>query len=309
MAPIKVFGHINPDTDSTATPIAYAWFLTQKGSEAEAYIANDPNKEALYLLERFGVKKPELLTFSPDDRVVIIDTNNKDELKEGFEAATILEIIDHHKLFGNISTDSPVTVTMKPVACVATIVWGIIKADGVPVPRDIAGLLLGAILSDTLKFTSPTTTKEDTSAAEELATLSGSAIEELADAMFAAKSDLTGMNADDILHMDSKIFDLAGKRIRISVLETTKPEYAAAIIEDIKTRMNELKSEESLDMIFFYIVDIIASQAEVVALSDEEKALIQKAHGVAVTGDTAVLPGVVSRKKQMVPKIEEALQG
>lgn len=309
MAPIKVFGHINPDTDSTATPIAYAWFLTQKGKPATAYVANEPNKEALYLLEKFGFEKPETLTFAPGDTVVIIDTNNKDELKEGFESASILEIIDHHKLFGNISTDSPVAVTMKPVACVATIVWGIMKADGMIVPGPVAGLLLGAILSDTLKFTSPTTTDEDKSAAAELAEISGVSIDELADAMFSAKSDLTGMNADDILHMDSKIFDLAGKRIRISVLETTKPENAVALMDEIKTRMNELKSEESLDMIFFYIVDIIKSQAEVVALSEEEKSLIQKAHGVAVTGDTAVLPGVVSRKKQMVPKIEEALQG
>lgn len=309
MNEIKVLGHINPDTDSTCTPVVYAWYLTEKkGTSAKAVIANDPNREALYLLERFGFDKPEtILELSENDKVVIMDTNNAEELVSGFEKAEIIEIIDHHKLFGNISTQSPVKVTMWPLACVATIVWKMMKADSnSDIPSNIAGMLLGAILSDTLKFTSPTTTQEDKEAANELAKIAGVEIDELAEKMFEAKSDLTGMDADDILHMDSKIFDL-GKKIRISVLETTKPENALSMRDEIKNRMIELKEEEGLDMILFYIVDIINSSSQVIVTNEDEKNLVEKAHKVAFSGEDINLPGVVSRKKQMVPAIEEVL--
>jgi len=310
MVEIKVFGHINPDTDSTASPIAYAWYLSQvKNMPAKAFIANQPNKEALYLLNRFGFSVPELLSeFTAEDKVVIIDTNNADELKPGYEIAQIVEIIDHHKFFGNISTPAPVKVTMKPVACVATIIFQMIKAEGNTVSANIAGILLGAILSDTLKFTSPTTTEEDKAAAQELAQIAAVNIDDLASGMFEAKSDLSGMSADDVLHMDSKIFELSGKKIRISVLETTNPTKGLAMKEQLVARMTELKTEENLDMIFLFIVDILNSSSEVITTSDTEKAVIAKAYGVEFSGETVTLPGVVSRKKQMVPQIEEAVR-
>ncbi len=311
MSEIKVFGHINPDTDSVASPIVYAWYLSQiKKIPAKAYIANEPNREALYLIQRFGFTKPETLgEFTPEDKIVIIDTNNADELKSGFEIAQILEIIDHHKFFGNISTAVPIKVTMKPVACVATILWQIIKVNSTNnIPANVAGLLLGAILSDTLKFTSPTTTQEDRDAANELVNIAILSVDELATSMFEAKSDLTGMTPDDVLHMDSKIFELSGKKVRISVLETTSPDKALETKSAIVQRMSELKQEESLDMIFFYIVDILNSSSEVLVTNTEEKTIIEKAYKTSFTGDSVTLPGIVSRKKQMVPNIEIALQ-
>lgn len=311
MATIKVIGHINPDTDSTCTPTAYAWYLKEKkGLDAEVYVTNEPNKEALYLLNRFGFQTPKVLEqVTEEDKLVILDTNNADELIAGFDKAEIVEIIDHHKLFGNISTSSPVTVTMKPVACVATIVWGIFKANNVSdVPANIAGLLLGSILSDTLKYTSPTTTQEDIDAGNELAAIANVDQSELAEKMFDAKSDLTGMSADDILHMDSKIFELGGKKLRISTLETTNTKVALGMLPELRERMVAIKSEESLDMILFFVVDIVNSSAEVVVTNDDEKQLIEKAFKVSFTSETVNLPGVVSRKKQMVPNIEEALK-
>ncbi len=311
MATIKVIGHINPDTDSTCTPTAYAWYLKEKkGLDAEVYVVNEPNKEALYLLNRFGFQTPKVLeTITEEDKLVILDTNNADELIAGFDKAEILEIIDHHKLFGNISTSSPVTVTMKPVACVATIVWGIFKANSVSdVPANIAGLLLGSILSDTLKYTSPTTTQEDIDSGNELAAIANVDQSELAEKMFDAKSDLTGMSADDILHMDSKIIELGGKKLRISTLETTNTKVALGMLPELRERMVAIKSEEALDMILFFVVDIVNSSAEVVVTNDEEKQLIEKAFKVSFLSETVNLPGVVSRKKQMVPNIEEALK-
>lgn len=310
MSEVKVFGHINPDTDSTATPLVYAWYLTNKKNiSAKAYIANEPNKEAKYLLQRFEFPQPVILTqLTEEDQIIIIDTNNAEELFTGFEKTQIIEIIDHHKLFGNISTSSPVKVTMKPVACVATIIWQIIKSDNnSDIPSNVAGMLLGGIISDTLKFTSPTTTQEDIDAANELAQIAKVEIDELAEKMFEAKSDLTGMSADDILHVDSKIFDLSGKKLRISVLETTNPANAIAMINELQSRMIQIKTEENIDMVLFFVVDIINSLSHAIVVSDEEKALISKAFGLEFNSQTLTLPGVVSRKKQIVPKIEAAL--
>jgi manganese-dependent inorganic pyrophosphatase len=311
MAAIKVIGHINPDTDSTCTPSIYAWYLKEKkGLDAKVYVANEPNKEALYLLERFKFDKPEILKeIKEDDKLVIIDTNNADELIEGYDKAEILEIIDHHKLFGNVKTSSPVQITMRPVACVATIVWGMMKAGGATdVPENVAGMLLGSILSDTLNYTSPTTTQEDRDAGKELADIAKVDSNELAAKMFEAKSDLSGMNADDILHMDSKIFVMEGKQIRVSTLETTNTGLALGMSADIKKRMEELKNEESLDMVLFFVVDIINSSANALVTNEEEKKLIEKAFNVEFTSETVNLPGVVSRKKQMIPAIEKALK-
>jgi len=308
MSTFKVIGHLNPDTDSTCSPIVYAWYLkTYQNQDAQAYLAGEPNKEALYVLSKFGFEKPQIInSFSEGDQVVLVDTNNADELIPGIESAQIVEIVDHHKLFGNLSTNFPIKITMSPVACVATIIRDIIGQN--TIPSNVAGLLLAGILSDTLKFTSPTTTAHDKDVAVELAQIAGINPDELANNMFEVKSDLTGMDADAVLHMDSKIFELGGKKLRISVLETTKPANALAMITNLKSKMIELKAEESLDGIMLYIVDIINSSSEVIASGEFEKNLISKAHNIPFDGETINLPGVVSRKKQIVPNIEKALQ-
>jgi manganese-dependent inorganic pyrophosphatase len=309
MSEVKVIGHINPDTDSTVSPIVYAWYeTTHENLPSKAYLAGEPNKEALYVLERFGFEKPEIISeFQEGDKIIVIDTNNPEELIKGHDKAEIIEIIDHHKLSG-LSTPAPVKITIKPVACVATILWKLFKMHGhAEIPGNVAGMLLSAILSDTLKFTSPTTTDQDKDAASELAKIANVEIDELADKMFAAKSDLTGMSPRDILHVDSKIFELAGKKLRISVLETTKPDNALAMIEEIKNTMREVKNEEKLDGVLFYVVDIINTCSTAIAIDDFEKETLAKAHGVEMTSDRVMLPKVVSRKKQIVPNIEKAL--
>lgn len=309
MSSLKVMGHVNPDTDSTCSPIVYAWYLSNfKGLEAKAYLAGEPNKEALYVLNKFGIEKPTIISqLSEGDKIVLIDTNNADELLPGFEKSEIVEIVDHHKLFGNLITSSPIKITMEPVACVATIIWEKIKSENQStMPIEMAGLLLSAILSDTLKFTSPTTTAKDKTAANELAEIALVDINELSSAMFEAKSDLSGMTADDILHVDSKVFEFGDKKLRISVLETTKPANALSMIEDIKLRMNELK-REGIDGVMLYVVDILNTSSEVIVPSEFERDIVSKAHNVEFTGQTVTLPGVVSRKKQIAPYIEKVL--
>jgi manganese-dependent inorganic pyrophosphatase len=200
-------------------------------------------------------------------------------------------------------------MTLRPIACSATVIWQIMKSDGnSDIPSNMAGLLVSAILSDTLKFTSPTTTEEDKQAAEELAKIAGVEIDKHAEEMFEAKSDLSGMATKDILLSDSKIFELGNKKVRVSVLETTKPENAISMKENLLKGIDELKKKESLDLMFFFVVDIINSAADLIVQSYTEKEVAEKAFKCKVDDNQANLPGVVSRKKQIIPELERVIQ-
>lgn len=304
---IKVFGHKSPDTDATCAPIAYAWYLKQKGIDAEAYVLGELNKETEFILKTANINTPKILEDLADgDEVVIVDTNNPEELPENINKTKILNIVDHHKLAG-LTTDSPLDIFMKPVGSSSTLVYQRINWENLTPTTEIATLLLGAILSDTLKFTSPTTTDEDKLAAEELAKIADINVDNLASEMFAAKSDLTGMSARDVLYMDSKVFDFGSKKVRISCLETTKPENAKMMIEGIKTEMGNIKNEENIDAVFFFIVNILDTASELVVASDVDKKTATLAFEKEFDGEYLILPGVVSRKKQIVPAFEKVL--
>lgn len=309
---LKVIGHKAPDTDTVCSPIAYAWYLSEKKNiPAEAYVAGELNKETAYILSHFDIQTPQLLkNFSAGDEVFLMDTNNFEELLDGIASAKIKGIIDHHKLIGGLTTDEPIAIIMEPIACTATIVWNIMKRDGITeIPKGIAGVMLCAILSDTLKFTSPTTTDIDRNAATELATICGENIDTLAEEMFAAKSDLTGMSTRTILTVDSKVFEMGTKKARISVLETTKPDNALAMLADLQKEIETVKSEDKVDYVFFFVVDIINTEAHLIVSTDEEKKIAEKAFGQTFSGETLALPGVVSRKTQMVPVLQKVIVG
>lgn len=306
---IKVIGHTPPDTDSVCSPIVYAWFLTNiKHKPAEAFVVGRLNKETEFVLDYFGVEKPEAIrTLDEGDSVVIIDTNNAEELIEEHQKVNILEIIDHHKLTGTLSTKEPIDITIRAVGCSATIIWELIDQDSQNLPKEMAGLLLAAIISDTLKFTSPTTTTRDIVAAKVLAEVAEVDIDEFASELFEAKSDLTGITYHEILRMDSKIFKMGDYKVRISVLETTNPQVALDMYDSLMETIFDIKDEEKLDMMFFFAVDILKNEATLVVSSEQEKETAEKAFGAVFEKETVVLPGIVSRKKQVVPRLEEVL--
>lgn len=310
MAELKVFGHITPDTDSTCAPIVYAWFLNEfLEVPAKAYVTGSLNKETAYVLDYFEVETPEVIeSLSENDEVVIVDTNNPEELPDGIKSAQIAEIIDHHKLVGGLTTESPISITMKPLGCSSTIVWQMIdEYEDVVMPASMAGLLLAGIISDTLKFTSPTTTQDDKDAAEVLAEIAAVSVDELAEKMFAAKSDLSGMSASDIVTMDSKVFEMSGKKLRVSVLETTNTEIAKSMKDELLSAMVSKIEEEKSEHMFFFIVDIIAGNADLLVSDTQAKSLAEKAFSKEFVDDYMHLPGVVSRKKQMIPALEGAI--
>lgn len=306
---IKVFGHKAPDTDATCSAIACAWLLSQKGEKASPYILGEFNRETMFVLKHFEIGIPETLEkLEENDSVVIVDTNNPDELPENLDKVNILSIIDHHKLAG-LKTASPMTVMIKPLAATSTIIYQMISGEGIELDRKIAGIMLAAIISDTLKFSSPTTTDTDKLAALALSKIAGVDIDDLAEKMFEAKSDLSGMNPKDILLSDSKVFEMGEKKVRVSVHETTKPENAKSMHDEIVKTMNEIKLEENLAAMYFFVVDILNSASDLITSTDEEKKIAEKAFSEKFDGDFMHLNGVVSRKKQMVPNLEKAYNG
>ena len=304
---IKVFGHLAPDTDTVGSAIIWAWYLNEHTSmDAEPYVLGELNSETNFVLNRWNVDTPRLLeNLSEGEEVVVVDTNNPQELPESIENANILQIIDHHKLVGGLSTDTPPEVTMRPVACTATVMYDLMGEKVDSMPKSIAGLMLSCILSDTLEFRSPTTTPHDKDVAEKLADKLGVTISEYSKEMFAAKSDISSFTDSGLITLDSKKYDVGGTNFRVSVLETTTPETVlerkAGIVKAIK---ENIETEHDVDEVLFFIVDILNEEATVLTYNDFTKQVISSSFGVTVEGDTEVLPGIVSRKKQILPSLK-----
>ena len=303
---IQVFGHKAPDTDSTGSPIIWAWYLSEvQNVPAEARLLGEPNTEAAFVLKRWGLEKPALLEdVGAGDRVVIVDTNNPDELPAHVNEAEIVEIIDHHKLTGGLMTAAPINVTVRAVACTATILHDLMGEAAARMPEPIKGAMLSCILSDTLEFRSPTTTDADKALAEHLAGDLGIAIPDYAAELFAAKSDVSAFSDAELIRMDSKIGEFGPLKMRISVLETTAPEMPLGRKASLMETMKTVCAEDGVDEVMMFVVDILREEATLLVPNDRVKAIAEKSFGRDVSGDTVVLPGVMSRKKQIIPNLK-----
>jgi manganese-dependent inorganic pyrophosphatase len=300
---IQVFGHKSPDTDSTGSPIIWAWYLTEiKGTSAEAKLLGEPNTEAAFVLKRWDLPKPQIIAgVDAGAPVVIVDTNNPAELPAGINDADIISIIDHHKLVGGLETKGPIDITIRPLACTATIMHDLIGDDMGKMPENIKCAMLSCILSDTLEFRSPTTTDHDRAVAEKLAHDLGISIADYAAELFAAKSDVSAFSDAELLRMDSKEYTVAGTEFRVSVLETTSPKMVLDRKDSLMASMVDVAKEDGADQVILFVVDILNEEATLLVPNELVKTLAEKSFGVTVTGDTVVLPGVMSRKKQIIP--------
>jgi len=298
-----VFGHLSPDTDSTGSPIIWAWFLNEvKKTPAEAVLLGEPNTEAAFVLTHWDCPKPRIVTEIADGTpAVIVDTNNPGELPVNINALDVTAIIDHHKLVGGLETKGPIDITIRPLACTATIMHSLIGKHMAQAPRFVKGLMLSCILSDTLEFRSPTTTQEDRAIAHALADDLGVDMGELASAMFAAKSDVSAFSDAELLRMDSKNYEVGGKKFRVSVLETTSPEQILSRKDSLMTSMDSVATEDGADQVLLFVVDILREEATMLVPNDLTRTVAEKSFGAFVTGDTVTLPGVMSRKKQIIP--------
>ncbi|WP_120497491.1 manganese-dependent inorganic pyrophosphatase [Kiloniella sp. EL199] len=302
---IKIFGHLAPDTDATCSALIWAWYLKEiKGQKAEAFVLETPNTEAQFVVKRWGFEVPALLgDLEVGQDVVIVDTNNPAELPANVNDANIIEIIDHHLLVGGIKTKQPINITIKPVASTATIMIGMIGADIAKAPEGIKGLMLSCILSDTLEFRSPTTTDVDRKLAAELASDLGLDIPTYAGEMFAAKSDVSHFSDAELLRLDSKKYEIGDTKFRVSVLETTSPETIFTRKDSLMASMGTVAAEDGIDQVLLFVVNILKEEATLLVANDLVKQVAEKSFGVSVSGDSVVLPGIVSRKKQIIPNL------
>ncbi|MGZ2256779.1 manganese-dependent inorganic pyrophosphatase [Roseobacter sp. A03A-229] len=301
-----VFGHKSPDTDSTGSPIIWSWYLNQiKGVEAKPVLLGEPNTEALFVLDRWSLDKPEIISdVAAGTPVVIVDTNNPAELPAGINDADIQGIIDHHKLVGGLETKGPIDIRIEPLACTATIMWKMIGKDMAQMPTEVKGAMLSCILSDTLEFRSPTTTQEDTAIAHDLAKDLGVDISAYAAEMFAAKSDVSAFSEAELLRMDSKEYEVGGKQFRVSVLETTSPSQILDRKEALVSAMPGVAEEDGADQVLLFVIDILEEEATLLVPNDLVKSVAEKSFDAQVAGDTVVLPGIMSRKKQIIPNLK-----
>ncbi len=302
---IQVFGHKSPDTDSTGCPIIWAWYLNEvKGTPAAPKLLGEPNTEAAFVIKRWGFDQPEIIADVEDGApVVIVDTNNPAELPANINNADIQAIIDHHKLVGGLETKGPIDITIRPLACAATVIFDLMGDDAAKMPDAIKGIMLSCILSDTLEFRSPTTTDHDRQLAEKLAADLGINITEYASEMFAAKSDVSAFSDAELIRMDSKEFAVSDVKFRVSVLETTAPAIVLDRKASLLNSMVDVAKEDGVDHVLLFVVDILAEEATLLVQNDTVKSVAEKSFGATVTGDAVVLPGIMSRKKQIIPNL------
>jgi len=300
-----VFGHKSPDTDSTGSPLLWAWYLNDvQSGDAEPVLLGEPNTEAAFMLDRWRLPKPRLIDgVEAGQACIVVDTNNPAELPATINDADVRAIIDHHKLVGGLETKGPIDITIRPLACTATIMLDLMGEDAAKLPAAMKGAALTCILSDTLAFRSPTTTDHDKAVAERLAADLGLSIPDYAAEMFAAKSDVSAFSDAELLRMDSKEYEVAGTKFRVSVLETTAPATVLDRKAGLMETMETVAADDGVDQVLLFVVDILREEATLLVPNALVKTVAEKSFGAAAEGDTVVLPGVMSRKKQIIPNL------
>jgi manganese-dependent inorganic pyrophosphatase len=317
---IYVIGHLSPDSDSVCSAIAVSDLKKQLGIECEPRVAGKINDESSFILEKFGFKAPEILSSAKDEDIILVDHSDLSQGIEGLDEARVVGIIDHHKL-GDVETSVPVEVLIRPLGCTCTIVKGLFDYYEKEISKEIAGIMLCAILSDTVIFKSPTTTDEDRKVVDELAKIAGvENIEELGMEMFRVKSDVDGVSAKDLVMRDYKDFDMGGKKIGVGQLELVDlgmldgivapkgvPPAQVASADANRVGKDELLEEmgklmdDGRDAVFLMLTDIMREGTMLLYVS-KDVGLREEVFGESEEGWHE---GMMSRKKQIVPKLEE----
>lgn len=300
-----VVGHKNPDTDSIISAIAVADVMSKRGVEAKAVAQGAVTPETAFILDKFGLKAPEVVTSVAGQKVILVDHSDLPQAPADLKDAEVIAIVDHHKL-GDVTTSSPLLMWVWPAGCTCTVIKGMYDFYGIEVPKNIAGGMLCAILSDTVIFKSPTTTDDDKKAVEALAKIAGVAdYKALGMDMFKVKSAVDGVSARDLVFRDYKDFEMNGKKVGIGQLEVIDLAMLDKVKGDLAAEIKAVKAE-GRHSVFLLLTDIMKEGSEMLICSDDA-GIVEKAFGVK--GDTSVwLPKVMSRKKDVVPKFEAAFK-
>ncbi|XPV67475.1 MAG: manganese-dependent inorganic pyrophosphatase [Halarcobacter sp.] len=302
---IYTCGHTTPDSDSICSAISLAYLLNKIGREAIPARQGEPNPETQFILEKFGFEAPELKTEFAGCELFITDYSDRGQAPKDLDEATVVGIVDHHKL-GDITTSAPLECWIRPVGCTNTIVKEMYDFHGVEIPKDIAGIMMCAILSDTVIFKSPTCTDVDIKAVRELAEICG--VEDfgaLGMEMFKVKSAVEGVPARDLILRDYKPFDMHGKKVGIGQLEVVDLSIFDEVKADLQADLDALRKEDGLHTACLLLTDIIKEGSEVL-VSSEDTSIFEKAFDKNLENGKVWIDGCLSRKKQIIPFLEPA---
>lgn len=298
MSKILVMGHKNPDTDSICSAIAYANLKKELGFEVEAVRLGTISKETQFILDYLSMDAPRLIeSVNSGDQIILVDHNEAGQSVDGRDNATILEIIDHHKI--DLKTSDPINLRFETVGCSSTIISKIYEEKGVAITKEMATVMLSAIMSDTLIFKSPTCTEEDVKQGKKLAEIAGLDYEVYGKDLLIAGTSLDDKTAYEIVNIDCKPFEFGTQKAAVAQVNTVEISAVLARKEELETVMKELMAKDGLDFVTLMITDIITNSTELYVVGD--KTLTIKTFGMSEGAETVFLPNVVSRKKQIVP--------
>lgn len=299
-----VLGHKNPDTDSVCSAIALAYLKKKLGEDITPAMQGELNPESTFVLGKFGVAAPEIITSYAGKDVYLVDHSDLAQSPDDLGDANILGIIDHHKL-GDITTSQPLECWIWPVGCSCTIVASMYNYFDIEIPKDIAGIMLCAILSDTVIFKSVTCTDTDKKICAKLSEICGeSDLEALGMEMFKVKSAIEGTPMRDLVLRDYKDFNMGGKGIGVGQLELVDLSLVDDIKADLEKDIQALKEEKGHHSVLLMLTDIMKEGTELLIASDDDS-VIGKAFDVTPADGKVWLPGIMSRKKQIIPALEK----
>lgn len=301
-----IFGHKSPDTDSITSSIVMENLERKMGNtEAKAYRLGNPNKETEYALNYFNVELPELLDEVEEEaNVILVDHNSFAQSANGIEKANIIKVVDHHCVAKDFETATPLFYIAEPVGCTATILYELFIMNNLDIEQKIAGLMLSAIISDTLLFNSPTCTEKDKKAVAKLAKIANIDIEKYGMEMLKAGTDLSDFKPEELINLDSKAFDANGVKVQVAQVNTACIDDVLKDQTKIENAMKSFMEANGVYLFVFAITDIINSNSKAIVLGSRTD-IVEKGFNVSLENNLAFLPGVVSRKKQIIPVIME----
>ena len=302
MEKILIFGHKNPDTDSICSAIVMEYLQKQIGEESEAVRLGEINKETEYALKYFKVEKPRLIEKVEENQsIILVDHNEFSQSVDGIEKAKILKVFDHHRI-NNFQTTEPLFYYAEPVGCTGTILYKMHKMNNIEIDPKMAGLMLSAIISDTLLFKSPTCTECDKKVAEELAKIANVDIEKYGLDLLKAGTDLDDFSEKELVNLDAKEFEKNGVKVVIAQVNTVSIPEVLKRQPKLEEAINNEISSKGLDLFVLAITDILNSNSEIIALGNRTD-IVEKSY--KLENSRAFLEGVVSRKKQLLPTIDK----
>ena len=303
MEEILVFGHKSPDTDTVTSALVMAEFERKLGNNARACVLGKLNKETEYVFNYLGIEKPEIIEKVEDgQKIILVDHNEAKQSVDNRENANILKVIDHHTMDFEVS--HPIYYRAEPVGCTATILYKMYKENNLEIDKTLATLMISAIISDTLLFKSPTCTDEDITAANKLNEIAGLDLESYGLSMLKAGTDLSDYSAEELIALDAKEFTIGDVKTVVAQVNTASIEETLKRKDEIENAIKYQIESKGLNLFMFVITDIINSNSETIAIGDRAD-LVEKSYNVKLEDNRAYLPGVVSRKKQIIPVLTE----